>query len=377
MAAGRSSSLADRVGRQFEQETGREASADDPEYAAYVQRALPAMVAADKAALERSQQRWKTADKVAWAAAAIPFAAAAAPVVAGAFSGAAPAASVPGVVSGAPMTAAGQAAALGVGGTPTVLGGGAALASTAAPIAGGGLAATVPSVSSAAGGSGMGIPWFDVGKEVVKGAFDFFGGKKAADSNDRASEALERTSAAELDFEREKETRRQSEYDAAEEAKKRNFDIEQQEKLEDLRRLEERELQLEPARIAKEAAYRSYMQKYWGIDVGASVARTPRQIATDVAAGKILNDPNQLVKKQDSKSLAAQANPGAGYGLSPAPTIKTEQFTGAPAQAALPQQGGLPQPARLPANPEDEDEMQNQGTSFRYRRQYAPMQEMR
>jgi hypothetical protein len=308
---------------------------------------------------------------------------AAAPAIAGVFGGGAPAAaSVPGVVSGAPMTAAAQATALGVGGVPTVVGGGslaataAPLAASAAPIAGGGLAATVPSVSSAAGGSGMGIPWFEVGKEVVKGGFDFLGGKKAADSNDRASEALERTSAAELQFEREKETRRQTEYDEAERVKKANWDIEQNEKLEDLRRLEERELQLEPARIAKEAAYRSYMQKYWGIDVGASVARTPRQISKDVASGKILNDPAALGQKQQS-SLAAQANPGAGLGLSAAPAIKTEQFTGAPAQAALPQQGGLPQPARLPTNPEDEDEMQNQGTSFRYRRQYAPMQEMR
>jgi hypothetical protein len=83
MAAGRSSSYADRVGRQYEQQFGRPASADDPAYADYIKTALPQLISSDKAALERSQGRWKTADKFAWGAAAIPFAAAAAPLIFG------------------------------------------------------------------------------------------------------------------------------------------------------------------------------------------------------------------------------------------------------------------------------------------------------
>ncbi len=107
MAAGRSSSMTDRIGRQYEQQFRRPASADDPQYAAYIKTALPQMIAADKAALEKSQGRWKTADKFAWGAVAAPFAMAAAPVM-GAFGGGAAAASA------APAAASGTTAGAGM-----------------------------------------------------------------------------------------------------------------------------------------------------------------------------------------------------------------------------------------------------------------------
>lgn len=93
MAAGTSSSYADRIGRAFEQQYGRPASADDPEYVAYIKTALPNAIASDRAAYERSKNRWNTVTKLAWGATAIPFAAAA-PAVFGA-SGAAGASAAP------------------------------------------------------------------------------------------------------------------------------------------------------------------------------------------------------------------------------------------------------------------------------------------
>src|SRR5690349_18425735 len=77
MAAGTSSSYADRIARQYEQQFGRPADANDPAYAEYVKTVLPQMMAADKAALEKSQGRWRTMDKIAYGVAAIPFGAAA------------------------------------------------------------------------------------------------------------------------------------------------------------------------------------------------------------------------------------------------------------------------------------------------------------
>lgn len=115
MAAGRSSSYADRVGRQFEQQFGRPASADDPEYAAYIRTAMPQMIDADRAALARSQGRWNTVKKIAFGAAAVPFAAAAAPALFG--GAAAGGATTAGSVNGLAITPyAGTVAASGTGG---------------------------------------------------------------------------------------------------------------------------------------------------------------------------------------------------------------------------------------------------------------------
>lgn len=67
------SSYAARIGDQYERQFGRPASADNPDYAQYVQTALPAMINSDRADLERSQARWGIADKLAMGAAvAIP-----------------------------------------------------------------------------------------------------------------------------------------------------------------------------------------------------------------------------------------------------------------------------------------------------------------
>ncbi len=87
MAAGLSSSLADRIGRQYESQFGRPASADNPDYASYIQRALPEMMASDKSAIDRSKGRWNTFGKVATAAAAVPFAMAAGPALQSLYSG--------------------------------------------------------------------------------------------------------------------------------------------------------------------------------------------------------------------------------------------------------------------------------------------------
>lgn len=87
MAAGRSSSYADRISRQYEQQFGRPASADDPEYATYLQTALPSMIESDRAAVQRSKNRWNTVGKIATGAAAIPFAMAGGSALSGLYSG--------------------------------------------------------------------------------------------------------------------------------------------------------------------------------------------------------------------------------------------------------------------------------------------------
>lgn len=115
MPAGRSSSYADRVGRQYEQQFGRPASADDPQYASYVKTALPQMAAADQAALEKSKGRWRLADKFAWGAVASPFVAAAAPAVLGAFSGGGAASGAGSAASAAGSAAGASAPAVGAG----------------------------------------------------------------------------------------------------------------------------------------------------------------------------------------------------------------------------------------------------------------------
>jgi hypothetical protein len=247
-------------------------------------------------------------------------------------SGAAGVASVPGAVGG---TLPGAVAAgvptvgAGVGGASTAAasaamgigawGGGAGVGTAAAapllsaPVIGAaaapvGYAATTPAVSSAAGG-GMGAStWFDIGKEGAKGAFDWFGGRSANKANERASEIMGQGNAAELAFEREKEARRQYEWEQAEAAKKRNVGIEEEERLDEMRRLEEQEAQREPIRLAKEEGYRQYMKKWYGLDVGPSVARTPRQFGVTPGTKQPVTD---ITAPQP---LAAQAEPGAGYG---------------------------------------------------------------
>lgn len=63
------SSLAARLAAEYEQQTGRPASADDPQYAAWVPGAMQQMQAADAAALARSKGRWNNVSKAATIAA--------------------------------------------------------------------------------------------------------------------------------------------------------------------------------------------------------------------------------------------------------------------------------------------------------------------
>lgn len=65
MAAGRSSSYADRLSRQYEQQVGQPADATTPGYGDWIKTAMPSMIQGDRDALARSQGRWKTADKLA------------------------------------------------------------------------------------------------------------------------------------------------------------------------------------------------------------------------------------------------------------------------------------------------------------------------
>lgn len=102
--AGTSSSLADRISRQYEQHFGRPADANDPNYAAFVRTALPSTIEADRAALERSKGRWNTVAKLATGAALIPFTAGLSSILSPAAAGAAGATSggysSPGVFGG-------------------------------------------------------------------------------------------------------------------------------------------------------------------------------------------------------------------------------------------------------------------------------------
>ncbi len=68
------SSLAQRVAKQFEQQFGRPADANDPTFVEFSRVTMPQLMEADRLALERSKSRWKTADRLAMAGAASPAA---------------------------------------------------------------------------------------------------------------------------------------------------------------------------------------------------------------------------------------------------------------------------------------------------------------
>jgi hypothetical protein len=158
----------------------------------------------------------------------------------------------------------------------------------------------------------MSVPWFDIGKEGARGAFDWFGGRSANKANEKASDLLAQGADKQLEFEREKEARRQYEWEQAEAAKKRNVEKEEEERLDEMRRLEEKEAQNEPYRLAKQEGYRQYMKRWYGLDVGPSVARTPRQFGvTPSAQSTGTKTPVDITAPQP---LAAQAEPGAVYG---------------------------------------------------------------
>ena len=228
MAVGRSSSLADRVARQYEQQTGRPATPEDPRYAEYVKVALPQLIAADRAALQRSQGRWKTADKFAYAASAIPFAAAVAPaVMGGAGSGGATSAT-----TALPSTTSGIGTTAGYG---SLFGG-------SAPV-GVGTAATVPMSVAAppAAGAGLfkmsdltrfGIP---AGAQL---ATTYLANRSANKQNALAMSEQGRQFDATQAWLREQDEKDRAAFEATEAEKKRQFDVVEAEKR---RRYDERE----------------------------------------------------------------------------------------------------------------------------------------
>lgn len=94
------SSYSDRLATQWERQTGRKADANDPSYAAWIPEALQAMIAQDRADLQRSQSHWRVADRIATVAALTGIGAGVGAAFSGAggAGGAAQSASVPGAV---------------------------------------------------------------------------------------------------------------------------------------------------------------------------------------------------------------------------------------------------------------------------------------
>lgn len=215
--------------------------------------------------------------------------------------------------------AGGTAAGIGAGVTPAVVGGGAAATGLGAATAGGSVAAPILSNTARTGmASGLGTKdWIDIGSRVWDAGSGIAANRAASSASDKAADLTAKSNAELMALEREKEARRQYEWDTAEAAKQRNFKIEQEEKLEELRRLDEKEAQNEPARLAREATYRAYMKKYWNIDVAPSVARTPRQIAAANQGAATTGEApvsNKMPIDWSPSPLARLAVPGTGYG---------------------------------------------------------------
>lgn len=76
-------SMSERIGADYTRQFGKPATADNPEYQAYIQTALPQMIADDHAAYEQSKNRHLRFGTIATLAAAAPFAAVAAPAIFG------------------------------------------------------------------------------------------------------------------------------------------------------------------------------------------------------------------------------------------------------------------------------------------------------
>jgi len=199
-----------------------------------------------------------------------------------------------------------------------------------APLAGAG--ATAPIISNVTR-NGMGLSadnWVDIIGKGGNAGLQFFGGRSANAAADRAADLQAKALSEQTQLEREKEARRQYEWDQAEAAKKRNQQIEEENRLEDLRRLDEREAQGEPARLAREATYRAYMKKYWNIDVAPSVPRTARNIQAGTGAVPTAEQTPTKGKSAVDWSpnpLARLAVPGTGYGSFVSGNGVTPQYT--------------------------------------------------
>jgi hypothetical protein len=212
------------------------------------------------------------------------------------------AATVPMAATGATTAGAAAAAAsnaaLGIGAWGGGAGG-AGLGASAAPVIGAGTtAASAPAAEllEVGTGSGLGGPaaahttragmaglstagWIDIGGKGLDAGMQYFGQKGANAASDRAAELQRQTSQDLIAVERDKMAEAKRQADLKQAAEERNYKIAQEERLENLKRVEEIERQRDPARLAREQAYRAYMMKYYGYDTGPSVARTPRTIA--------------------------------------------------------------------------------------------------
>lgn len=185
-------------------------------------------------------------------------------------------------------------------------------------------------VMNSVAGGGMGASdWLDfIGKGVNVGA-GIYGANQQTASNNYAADLLARGAAEQLAFEKDKEKRRQEEWNTAEEARKRNAAIDEENRLEDLRQLEQKDAQAEPRRVAKENAYRAYMKHYWGIDVAPTVARTPRDIqAAGTASKQVVDTPVNTTMPVSQPAPYTSPTFSSGALAPTATTNRTQQVTG-------------------------------------------------
>lgn len=209
------SSLAARLSTQWQQQTGRPASANDPEFAAWTPGAMAKLQADDKAALERSQRNWNRAKKAAYAAEALLAAGVVAPALAG--GGA--------VTAGGGSSAAAPMGWAGVSGT------------TSGGAAAGGMWSGGAGVTAATDVARRGAGRFFNGDNVIsmaQMAGGLYTGNRAATAQERANlaaiEESRRSSDALLAFNREEAEKRRKADELVEAEKKRQFDMTEVEK---------------------------------------------------------------------------------------------------------------------------------------------------
>jgi hypothetical protein len=243
-----SGSYADRLAQQYQQQFGKPASADDPNYAAYIQTAMPQMLAADKAAYEKSKARWRVADRVATGATL---------GVLGAGVGTA-------LMGGASAAGAGSAA-------PTINGWSMA-----------GYAPSVAASGTGAAGAGMSIPWLSIGGKASDTLFGIYANKKQAQANREALAMQQRASAEAMAYERERDAEAKRQFDAQQAELRRQWEATQafekskwdaleEERLYN-RRVTEEDRQLKAEREARKAPYIAASQ--------AALAQLPGIIAS-------------------------------------------------------------------------------------------------
>jgi hypothetical protein len=259
---------------------------------------------------------------------------------------------------------------------------------------GGGVAgAATTTVANAApagtsGGSGMGV-WQMIGGKAFDAGSNVIGNLISSRSNNKASELTKQTNdrlLAQAQKEHEDDLRAEALKNAAEE---RNWIAEQENKIELLKEQEAKEAQAEPARRAQWQAYRAYMMKYRGQDVGEFVPRTPRVIPT--APTRRLDDAGNPVTTGTRATVSAVRDPSGRASLPPSPVNTTmpvapvakpaSTYTQSPLAAQASPAAALAAPAPPPnefvPHPDpritamrlpDPDEEETLNNSVRYRR---------